>query len=215
MRPQKSDGGRINCPVRDAIYALGIGSDLASLTGAKSAGVIGARQLRRIRHPHGSDSTSEPTPPKGGSDDPLRGSFARTRFSTKNADMKSEANFLSSIRHVTYNKGRNTPGIDDDVAVNPKQRLGILERLRSLMVDYDPLPSRRIYVEKPDGRQRPIGIPTVFDRVIQSDFCVRKNPSVGFLPREGRKNPSAYYGALALCEALSRNSRSRSRIPSA
>jgi len=129
--------------------------------------------------------------------------------------MKSEANFLSSIRHVTYNKGRNTPGIDDDVAVNPKQRLGILERLRSLMVDYDPLPSRRIYVEKPDGRQRPIGIPTVFDRVIQSDFCVRKNPSVGFLPREGRKNPSAYYGALALCEALSRNSRSRSRIPSA
>jgi len=26
-----------------------------------------------------SDSTSEPTPPKGGSDDPLRGSFARTR----------------------------------------------------------------------------------------------------------------------------------------
>jgi hypothetical protein len=188
---------------------------LASLTGAKSAGVIGARQLRRIRHPHGSDSTSEPTPPKGGSDDPLRGSFARTRFSTKNADMKSEANFLSSIRHVTYNKGRNTPGIDDDVAVNPKQRLGILERLRSLMVDYDPLPSRRIYVEKPDGRQRPIGIPTVFDRVIQSDFCVRKNPSVGFLPREGRKNPSAYYGALALCEALSRNSRSRSRIPSA
>jgi len=52
---------------------------LASLTGAKSAGVIGARQLRRIRHPHGSDSTSEPTPPKGGSDDPLRGSFARTR----------------------------------------------------------------------------------------------------------------------------------------
>ena len=37
-------------------------------------------QLRRIRHPHGSDSTSEPTPPKGGSDDPLRGSFARTRI---------------------------------------------------------------------------------------------------------------------------------------
>ena len=37
---QKSDGGRINCLVRDAIYALGIGSDLASPapggTGAKS-----------------------------------------------------------------------------------------------------------------------------------------------------------------------------------
>jgi hypothetical protein len=81
---QKSDGGRINCPVRDAIYALGIGSDLASPapggTGAKSAGVphglaplppTGGGPIttpREGRHPHGSDSASEPTPPKGGSD---------------------------------------------------------------------------------------------------------------------------------------------------
>jgi hypothetical protein len=48
----------------------------ASLTGWRPS----RGQLRRIRHPHGSDSTSEPTPPKGGSDDPLRGSFARTRI---------------------------------------------------------------------------------------------------------------------------------------
>jgi len=96
---QKSDGGRINCvppPVGGgAIYALGIGSDLASpapggtgasLTGPPASPAPGGTgwrpsrgQLRRIRHPHGSDSASEPTPPKGGSDDPLRGSFARTR----------------------------------------------------------------------------------------------------------------------------------------
>jgi|AntDeeMetagen134_2_1112570.scaffolds.fasta_scaffold01077_9 hypothetical protein len=28
----------------------------------------------------------------------------------------------------------------------------------------------------------------------------RKNPSVGFLPREGRKNPSAYYALASLPE---------------
>ena len=96
LRTQKSDGGRINCPVRDAIYALGIGSDLASpAPGGKGAspapggtgppaspapGGTGWRPSRGQpvppgagetprpargggRHPHGSDSASEPTPP--------------------------------------------------------------------------------------------------------------------------------------------------------
>jgi len=84
--------------------------------------------------------------------------------------MKSEANFLSSIRHVTYNKGKNSPGLDDFVAVTPAQRISILNRLRSLIIGYDPTPSRRIYVEKPDGRQPSIGIPTVFDRVLQQVY---------------------------------------------
>jgi len=64
--------------VRDAIYALGIGSDLAYGQIRRRNWRPSRGQLRRIRHPHGSDSTSEPTPPKGGSDDPLRGSLART-----------------------------------------------------------------------------------------------------------------------------------------
>ena len=46
----------------------------ASLTGWRPS----RGQLRRIRHPHGSDSASEPTPPKGGRDQ--RGQFARTRI---------------------------------------------------------------------------------------------------------------------------------------
>ena len=63
LRTQKSDGGRINCPVRDAIYALGIGSDLAPVREAKSAGVIGARQLRRMRQFRLCERTY---PPEGG-----------------------------------------------------------------------------------------------------------------------------------------------------
>ena len=91
---------------------------------------------------------------------------------------KSEANFLYSIRHVTYNKGKKTPGLDDFVAVQPAQRLGLLERLRSIRTDYDPLPSRRIYVEKPareggvtrEGPPSRVVIPTVFDRVLQQVY---------------------------------------------
>jgi hypothetical protein len=84
---QKSDGGRVPRPWRDGFAPWGTQitrSELASLTGRrKLRAPITPADLAYGKIRPNSDSTSEPTPPKGGSDDPLRGSFARTSLSNK------------------------------------------------------------------------------------------------------------------------------------
>lgn len=80
----------------------------------------------------------------------------------------SEENLNEAVKRVKANKG--ACGID-------KMPVGELdeyfrkhkEDIKSSIIEmkYKPQPVRRVYIPKPNGKKRPLGIPTVVDRVIQ------------------------------------------------
>ena len=81
---------------------------------------------------------------------------------------RSRSAKLKAIRQVTQeNSGKHTPGIDGVVCKTPETRLELLKEGLSLR-GYQPKPVRRVYIPKANGTKRPLGIPTVKDRVMQA-----------------------------------------------
>ena len=79
----------------------------------------------------------------------------------------SRAAKLLAIRKVGQeNSGRKTPGIDGVVSDSNRDRERLLKDGLSLK-DYVPQPVRRVFIPKANGKQRPLGIPTMKDRVMQ------------------------------------------------
>ena len=77
-------------------------------------------------------------------------------------------NLAQAWKRVKANKG--APGIDGmTVADFPAFARGHWPRIATAIREgnYRPAPVRRVFIPKPDGTQRPLGIPTVLDRVIQ------------------------------------------------
>ncbi|HBR95530.1 MAG TPA: hypothetical protein DEA90_15315 [Opitutae bacterium] len=84
---------------------------------------------------------------------------------------------------VRSNKG--AAGIDgmsvtDFPAFSQVHMLRIIEQIREGR--YAPAPVKRVWIPKPDGTKRPLGIPTVLDRVIQQAIAQVLGPlfEVGF-----------------------------------
>lgn len=83
-------------------------------------------------------------------------------------EILSEENLQMAIKKVKQNKG--APGIDKMSVQEVEQWLEqYQEEIISKIMNkqYRPMPVKRVYIPKPNGKQRALGIPTVVDRVIQ------------------------------------------------
>lgn len=133
--------------------------------------------------------------------------YAKSRdgyeFTNLMDDILSEENILLAYRNLKTNKGSETPGTDKvtiaEIGKLPPNE--VVEKVRFILTGsqhgYRPKPVRRKDIPRPDGKLRPLGIPCMWDRLIQQ--CVKQimepiceakfsNNSYGFRPNRSVEN---------------------------
>jgi group II intron reverse transcriptase/maturase len=109
-------------------------------------------------------------------------------------------------QHVNTNAGRRTAGINGVTMAKFNENLDTnLDKLREQLKAevFEPQPVRRAYIPKANGKRRPLGIPSIADRIVQealrmilepiweSDFSTH---SYGFRPNRSTYDAISYIG---------------------
>lgn len=86
----------------------------------------------------------------------------------------TEENILLAYRTIKSNSGSNTSGVNNTTIkdINSWGINKLVNYVRNRLNYYLPQAVRRVYIPKIDGRKRPLGIPTMEDRIIQQ--CIKQ-----------------------------------------
>ena len=122
-----------------------------------------------------------------------------TNFTHLMEIITSENNILLAYRNIKKNSGSSTKGVDGKnishlASLEPET---LIKLVQTKLKNYFPNKVRRVEIPKPDGKTRPLGIPTIMDRLIQQcilqvlePICEAKfyKHSYGFRPLRSTKH---------------------------
>lgn len=92
---------------------------------------------------------------------------------------------MLAVRRVTENQGKRTAGVDRVLWKTPERRWLAIGELKRR--GYRPLPLRRVWIPKANGKERPLGIPTMRDRAMQALYLLALEPVA-----ESSSDPNSY-----------------------
>lgn len=110
-------------------------------------------------------------------------------------------NYLLAVDNIKSNRGSMTKGYDKETIRNVLENIeGYYEIILEKLKDFTSDPIRRVYIPKSNGKTRPLGIPTIRDRILQQMFKQVLEPiaenqfhehSFGFRPNRSAENAIA------------------------
>ena len=125
----------------------------------------------------------------------------------------SEQNIILAYRNICKNSGSKTPSTDGKtiVAIQSLPIESVIKTVRNKLNYYQPKKVRRVEIPKDNGKTRPLGIPSIWDRLIQqcilqilepiceAKFHERNN---GFRPYRSTQNAIAQCYKMAQLQNL-------------
>ena len=97
-----------------------------------------------------------------------------------------------AVKRVTENQGKKTAGVDSELWTTPTLKYEAIRNLKRR--GYRPMPLKRVNIPKKNGKKRPLSIPTMTDRAMQTLYKCALEPIA-----EISADPNSYGFRAARC----------------